>query len=578
MTFRRRLFVATLIVGGGVCCFQPIMRSRMEARLSEIVGGKVEIGSSKISLRDSTIALSDIVIQPFDSEQSSESAKSPNAIRVGQAALKFNWNSVFYRNFKAASFLATDVEWKLAAPKNQSIPIANESGTESFLNQADFVKAQDASVESLIQPIKLRLTEESAIQSRAQQKIAHQLKSISDRLVELMPTEGALNVLRQRYVVDDATKQILEVKQWIAENRTARKEADKAINFFVLSAQKQFVSKVNSVPELDTKLIQQAAIKIATQAIAKEWNQSRPVIQAALSSLTSLQKSTETPFADAENKPAGSNGPNGSNGSNAPNAVILSQLPVGLTHCSSGKISGSVQFPIELRESSDSGFVLQFWNLASRYCLDSTKPTVALKLNRDPKQEESTWLVCIAQQVALPQSDAVQIQFTLEKKNENLGLSSAKIQHANRGWSANLSIPTQCCFDTPALKAIATESKSLNEKACINGKLIGTTPSEGANQDNLLIEIDPNSLIALEKILASWHKADSEMKKVRAGIRGTEQLNNELLVVNSRWKQLGDEHSQSHDSWKSRIAELDDQIRQLGSSFQRTSRVTGVPH
>ncbi len=566
MTFRRRLFVATLIVGAGICCFQPIMRSRMEASLSEFLGSKVEIGSSKISFRDGTIALSEIVIKPTDTDATREDEKPLKAIHIGHAALKFNWNGVLYRNLKADSFLASDVDWEMVSPTHQSIPIAIENTADSLLEPEDTSKALDAGVDSLIQPIKFRLTEESALQNRAQQKISLQLKSIADRLVELAPTDGSLNVLRQRFVVEDAAKQVLEVKQWIAENRTSRKEADKTINTFVQTAQKQIVAKVKGDPELESKRIQDAAKQIATQAIAKEWNQSRPILQAAMASLTSLQKHEDMKFSDSEVRtPLAS-------------SAILSQIPVGMSHCSSGRISGNLQLPSFPAESRSSGFEMQFWNLSSRYCLDASKPTVALKLTREPKQEASPWLVCIAQQVAIPQSDATQIQFTFEKKHENLGTSAAKIQHANRGWSASMSIPTQACLNLPSLKAIATEGKGLNERGHVVGKLIGKTPSIGIHQDDLLIEIEPQSLIALETTLASWHKATSEWKRVQAGIRGTEQLNNELLAVNTRWKQLGDEHSRAHDGWKSRIAELDDQIQKLGSSFQRTSRATSVPN
>ena len=60
MTFRRRLLVVTLTLGGGLLCFQPVMRALMESRISEIIGARVDIGASKISLFDGTIAFRDV--------------------------------------------------------------------------------------------------------------------------------------------------------------------------------------------------------------------------------------------------------------------------------------------------------------------------------------------------------------------------------------------------------------------------------------------------------------------------------------------------------------------------------------
>ena len=72
MTWRRRLMVATATLGGGLICFQPVMRARMESRLSEIVGGRVKIGSSKISIKDGAIAFRDIVVHPFPATQAGQ--------------------------------------------------------------------------------------------------------------------------------------------------------------------------------------------------------------------------------------------------------------------------------------------------------------------------------------------------------------------------------------------------------------------------------------------------------------------------------------------------------------------------
>ncbi len=569
MTFRRRLFVATLTVGGGICCFQPFMRSRMEARLSELLGGQVEIGSSRVSLRDSTIALSDIfiptsdVILPNELVAPNDLNKTRAPIKIGQAALKFSWDSIFYRNLKVESFLASDVSWEITTPNNRSVPSAIEAGNIRFLTQDNVSNSPNARVESLVQPIKMRLTEESAKQNQTQQKISSQLKSIAQRLAEVLPSDGSLNVLRQRFIVEDATKEIASLRQSIAEDGLARKKADKAINALKLSAQQQVVSKASLEPELDRERAKQAALDIAKIAIAKEWNSSRPIVQAAVSSLNSLQDSSlvqRDRFGTKREK------------RNDMQTASLSNLAVGLTQCSTGRINGRMQLPPQNNEERESSFVLQFWNLSSRTLLDAQKPTVTLRLNNAAAPEVPPWMTCTAQQIALPQSDTLQIQLTLEKMDGRRGMSSTKIQHANQGWAATISMPTQCCLEMPDTKTIAMDPSPSNEKSLILGKLIGTTPSDEQAQNDLLIEVDPTSLATLETILITWHTADSEKKRVQASRRGSELLNSELLSLDAHWEQLGDEHVRAHDNWKSRMSELDDQLKTLGAAFKRTSR------
>ena len=89
MTFRRRLLVATVTLGGGICCFQPVMRARMESRMSEFFGARVDIGASKISLMDGTIAFRDIVIHHSGSSQRTDIEDSPRLTKIDHAALKF---------------------------------------------------------------------------------------------------------------------------------------------------------------------------------------------------------------------------------------------------------------------------------------------------------------------------------------------------------------------------------------------------------------------------------------------------------------------------------------------------------
>ena len=100
MTFRRRLLVVTVTLGGGILCFQPVMRARMEARISDIIGARVDIGQSKISLIDGTIAFRDVVVHHSNSLQGMNGHRSPQPTKIEHAALKFNWNSLLYRNLE----------------------------------------------------------------------------------------------------------------------------------------------------------------------------------------------------------------------------------------------------------------------------------------------------------------------------------------------------------------------------------------------------------------------------------------------------------------------------------------------
>ena len=550
MTFRRRLFVATLTVGGGICCFQPVMRSRMEARLSELVGGRATIGSSKISLRDSTIALSDITIRPCGSESELFEENTFGTLKIGQAALRFNWSSLLYRNLKVEKILASNVHWDINEPSDRAIPKAVENADPSLFNLNTWGANLEETVDSIVQPIKQKLAEESSKQNRTQQKISLQLKSIADRLAEVSPSDESFNILRQPYVVSSTKRELNDIHQLIAEDKLARKEAIKAITALKSAAQKQLDATVNLTTEADPKSVTQAAMNLAKLAVAKQWNQNRSVVQATIASLTALQ----TPVSTTGNS--------------------LSQLPVGLLSCSTGKIDGNVQLPLQSKEAIDSDFVLQFWNLSSRSFSEETRPAVTLRVSRDPKQEMGNWLRCSAQRVALPQSETSLVQLSLETNDEMLGVTSAKIQHANRGWSATFTVPVQNCLELPTMKAMTNDSTAVAKKACVVGKLMGTTNESESALNNLLIEVDAASLGSLERHLSECFKSDSEKKKAQAGIRSTELFNQELLIVNSRWEQLGDEYSRAHENWEARITELKSQLQELESAFKRTSRAS----
>ncbi len=556
MTIRRRILVATLTIAGGVCCFQPVMRSRMKARLSEILGGRVEIGSSKISFLDSTIAFRDIAIHPVGSIQAS---------KIGHAALKFSWNSLLFRNLKIERLLASDVHWEIADPSRDLIPYAGESEAPSVQASPDPNTTLASSVDSIIQPMKLKIVEEASKQSRVQVDVASRIKSVSERVLKAMPSDGTFNILRQTSIAEEAKKELATIKQLMAEDRLARKESDKTVILMTSSAQKNLVTNLGSFKELDSIKAQSDSIQLAKLAVAKEWNRNRSIVHTALTCLTALQNPIAKQNALMEQE---------KQDSRISNSDILTHLPIGFTRCVAGKVNGEVQFPNVSVDSNDytSGFILQFWNLSSRNFPERENPAIALKVNRDRVKDEAPWLVCTAQMVDLPQSEATQIQVALERKQNGQSKSLITIQHANQGWAATMSLPIQNCFEYSTTESLVDKNILSSEKAIVIARLMGRTIADGSQQGDLVIEVENASINALEAILKPGYALDSEKKRAQASIRGTELLNGELLNINSRWEQLGDEHSRAHESWAASLFSVNEQLQRLETVFKRTTR------
>lgn len=564
MTIRRRLFIATVTLGGGICCFQPIMRNRMESRISELFGGRVEIGSSKVSLIDATIALSDITIHSANSHMGSND-RSLSSFNIKDAALKFNWNSLLYRNLKVEKFLASQVHWRLVDPSREVIPTADESNLAKTTSQFDESEALDFRIDSIVQPIKQRIVEEAAKQNRVHQTISSRIKSVSDRLTEAMPSDGSLNVLRQRYVVEDANKELAIVKQSIAEARIARYESDKVMNSMRQSAQENLVKSLEDLPDLGSVKASQSALQLAKNAVAKEWNRNRPIVQAVMQSLTALQIPTT---------PQNSDEPEIRAGSRNSRSELLSQLPVGLTRLVAGKVNGTIHLPDVSCNPTEvtSGFELQFKNLSSRVSSDREKAAITISIKHSSIQHEVPWLICTAQQVSLPQSDTTQIQVVLERAQRGQPKTVTTIQHANQGWAASFSLPIQNCFEFSKIASSSNEKVFSIEKTMIVGKMIGTTPANGSEPNELLIDIEESSLAAVEAILSPKFRQDFEKQRSQASIRSTEHLTSEMLEISKRWDQLGDEHSRAHVSWETSLTELSGQLESLETAFKRTSR------
>ena len=562
MTFRRRLLVVTVTLGVGILCFQPVMRVRMASAISNFVGAKVDINESRISLFDGTMAFRNIVVHHSDKLQGTVSHELPRQSNIEHAALKFNWNSLLFRNLRVESFVASNVHWKMEPPSRHIIPSAAESIGQISLVPSDANADTDATIEPIVSPIHSRIVQEAARQSRVHLDVSTRIKKALEQLGEAMPAEGSFNVLRQSFVVDDAKKTLATIKQSIAENRLARKESDRVISSLKQSAQKNLNRGLAANPELDSSRINQASLQLAKHAVAREWNSNRSVVQAVLLSFN---------VAQTEINPH--NGPPGDGLRDSQNE-FLSQLPVGATCFVAGKMKGVVQFPNVGNDSpsTTSGFQFQFRNLSSRDSLERETPAICLTMNNDPAQNAIPWLVCTAQQTKLPQSDADQIQITLERVHPGQKKSTTSIQHANQGWAATISIPIRNCFELAAAEPLRNANSPSNESIAIVGKLVGTTSPKSNEPNELFIDIDISSVNALAAILAPEYRSVADRKRLQSSIRGTELLNSELQSLSLRWDQLGDEHSRLHEGWEVSLNELNDQLQSLESAMNRTSR------
>ena len=569
MTWRRRLMVATATLGGGLICFQPVMRARMESRLSEIVGGKVEIGFSKISLKDGVIALRDIVVHPFPLKQSGHSETSPLPLRIHHAALKFSWKSLLYRNLTVDNFLASDVCWELVAPTSDAIPVATEFSVPFPDPQSEPTAPLEFDIAPIIQPLKIKMAEVSDKQSRSHFNVSSRIKSVLERLAEVISANESLNVLRQTYVLEDARKELTMLKQSIAEDRLARKDADKVLSSLRQSTQTSLVASLEIPSKVVSSKAKQSAIKLAKRSVALEWNRNRPLICAALNALSALQSHTDAPLLeDAISKAKADSNAN----------ELLTKLPVGLTRCVAGKAKGVVLFPNLPSGSPEatSEFEIRFRNLSSIDSNGSESPIVTIKMTRDGQLDATPWLLCQAEQVPNPQSDAKQVHFVIERNLGGQNKGASTIQHANNGWAANVSLPVESCFEANSTQASGVELGKVTNDLMVVGKLIGTTQS-GLESNEMLIEIDDSSVVAIEAILAPMHRSASEKKKTQASIRGNELLNSELLQISARWDQLGDEHSRAHSNWEASLHEVNDQLQKIESAFKRTSRASRQP-
>ncbi|MCY2985762.1 MAG: hypothetical protein NTY15_19225 [Planctomycetota bacterium] len=565
MTFRRRLLIATVTLGGGICCCQPIMRSRMESRLSEIMKAKVEIGSSKISLIDGTIALRNVVVHSVIDDGNAQSSSQFD--RIPYVALKFDWNSLLYRNLKVNSVIATDVHWMVAEPTSEFIPFAVESPSQSPLPEESKDIATFALViEPILHEMKQKIAFASSKQSQSQLNVATRIRDMLQHLAEAMPSDGSLNVLRQQDVVEKAKIQLASINQLMAEDRVAYKKSEKELISLTEFAPEKLLQNLAQQAVFTPPKITVDAMQLAKSAIAREWNQNRSVLQLALQSITALRESPAIASKIDSQVPTQVS---------VANSEFVSKLPVGFTRLLAGKVKGTIQFTGSPADSpeSNSEFELVCKNLCSRDLADVDKPIVNIRMTRDSQSAATPWLTCTVQEMECVQSDSTQLQVVVQRILDARDKSVATIQHANQGWSAKISIPLGACVDLSET-GLRLSNPSTHKEARIVGKLIGTTSAMSGDQNEILIEIEPSSLEAIEAVLKPSYDLDTQRKLSQAKIRGTEQLHFELEKINGRWKQLSDEHDQSHQSWAASVEELNAKLEQLLSAFKRTARAT----
>jgi len=534
----------------------------MESRISDIVGARVDIGESKISLIDGTIAFRDVVVHHSNSLRGMSGHESPRPTKIEHAALKFNWNSLLFRNLQVDSFVASNVHWQIDDPSRKIIPSAVEGiGPITFVSAGGNADT-DVKVEPIVSLIHLKIVQEASKQSRVHLDVSSRIKKVMEQLTEAMPIDGSFNVLRQTSIVDDAKRELAMIKQSIAEDRLARKESDKAVVSLKQSAEKNLITSLAPIPELESSKINQAALQLAKLAVARAWNCNRSIVQVVLLAFR-VPQSERNP----ENDQFGDR-------LRDSRAEFLSQLSVGVTRFVAGKVKGVVQFPSVANVSSGAtaSFEFQFRNLSSRDISEQEKPAISLTMDHGLPPNATPWLACTAQQIRLPQSDAHQLQIILERIQPGQSKSTTSIQHANQGWAATISLPIKSCFELASAEPLWNSNSQSNEKTAIVGKLIGTTPSQGSEQNDLFIDIDSSSVNALEAILTPGFRSVAERKRSQASIRGNELLNSELQRIGLRWDQLGDEHSRLHAGWEISLKELNDQLQRLETAMNRTSR------
>ena len=569
MTWRRKVLLGSLVAGCGIAAFQPIVRNRLEHRLSEVFATRVEIGSSKISLFDSTISLQQVTVyndgQSLTQRQTGHeieptSNQNRPSVQIAQAALKFDWYSVLFRNLKVSNAVATGVDWCIETPCDALIPVADPIAPNSFqsslqtLDPIPLKKSSETVVNRIIQPLRVFIAEEVAKQSQASLDISTTFRQIVERLDELQPGEANVNPLRQQQqiVLDNVKRELALINQTLADNRIHKRKVESS--FATLKQQ----SKTNLEKELETIVSTSKsnsrlqAQELANAAVAKHWNDYRGITLAMKQAIAGLKNDTNK---TAKSQPVVDRSNKGSNGN---------VIPARITSLLNGKVRGSVRLNQELPESDQKlDFKLALRGISNANALDPNQPVVDFTIT-GPQSQETPIIHSTATLARIPQSNAIHTEIQLEHNNLGSLASRIKTRHSEEGWISWVQIPMTTCMAPSATVG--------HENNYISARLIGKTSASWSDAQSMLVELDPKSLDALESQIDKH--AENSLAKMRSDIQilGTEQLQNELLGMSSRWDQLSDEHSRDHSNWESQIAELNERAKSLESTFKRTTR------
>lgn len=570
MTWRKKVLLCSLLAGCGIAAFQPIARNRFEHRLSEIFGGRVEVGSSKLSLFDGTISLGQLVIHTevdsaldgnLNHNINRKSGPNNRPIQIAYAALRFDLHSALFRNLKVTNAVATGVDWCIDSPCEELLPRADSQLASSLhislgpIDSKPLKESSELVVDRIIQPLRILVSEEVAKQSQASSDISTSLNQIVDRLDELQPDDSNLNPLRQQIVLDNIKKELGLINQSLADYRINKRKADSSVQTLKQQSQKNFVKELESILTDSTANSRHKAQELANTTIAKHWNDLRGITFALKQIITGLQINSIP-----------SSEPSGVTYRTTKEAT-LNQIPPRITSLSHAKVRGTVHLPSELPESTQKlEFELVLKGISNTMTLDANQPVVDFNIAA-PQDKINPVIHSTATISRIPQSNVKQVEIALERKSLGSMSSRIKIHHAEDGWVSWIQIPIALCLEPDA--------SSKNIEGLISARLVGKTTSNWSGSQSMLIELDPTSVDSLESHINN--RAEITQAKTRSDIliTGTEKLNNELLSIGSRWDQLGDEHSRGHANWEAQILELNSRIKNVETVFKRTSRNSG---
>jgi len=572
MTLRRRVFVGTLVIAGGIWAFQPAMRSRMEKRLSDIFGTKVEIGFSKISLSDGTIAMRDIVVRPSTDSGQSDRNKVRTPIKIEHAALRFDWGSLRFRNLEIETLVAKGVEWNIIAPGLDEVPCVDskDNASEHLLRLSNESQINlSESLEVVVRPIKASVIEEATKQGRSHSDLSSQIKQIADRLVEFASADAAPNPLRDRAAILEVKRNLALIRQKIAEDRIAGKDREKLLGSLKQTAQQNLVDRIELMLKSEANAAQQTAVQLARACVAEHWNRNRPFVHAMVQTMGLLQTTEEGKTAISRNR------------SVAYRAQPSSSLPERFINLMQGNVRGLATFPDDFHSKTGIlyNFDFQIENLSSKHCSEAAKPKVTLAISETrPTQNNQgdgvSLLTCTAERIEISQSDKIKSVILIERRLDKDKLVTTRIQKADHGWSSTIRLPAQACLEGFFEEQVPL-ALGKTDKDTITAQLMGSTSTINGPQ-NMIVEIDPDGLVALESLLDSATQNQASKQRSELGIRGSELLGLELMKISVRWDQLRDEHSRIHAGWEVKLNEINDAFERLDSSNKRTSRQLGA--